>query len=433
MKKNYLFLFLMLSFLLSCEGEKIDFSIINRSIKVNARIDGAKTRVANDEWSEGDAIGIYMVSTGETLSDDAVLAKNAKYTTEGDGVFSPATVANDVKFPIGGGSVDFIAYYPQGTVNANFGYSLNVTDQSNQSAIDVMYSNNETGKSSANPDVSLRFTHKLSKLVFNIVPSVAGTDLSGLNAKLIGFNPRGTLSLVDGDVSYTTTKNDIRLKVSDDGKAAEAIVIPTTDLAGKKLVIEHGTIGYEYDLSSATNITEYNSGFRYTYNLTLDPTVAVVSVSASATITAWSEGPAESVTINKKYDAYQPIGTGTQADPYTLVDAKNVWFENGVWVKGYIVGYYTNSSLSNFSNDLSDPDSVRDSAIALAASPTETNGANTFPVQLPTGAIREALSLKINPDNLGKEVKIKGNINTYYGSIGLPNGVSAYEFISSQP
>lgn len=433
MKTNYLFLFLMLSFLLSCEGEKIDYSIINRSIKVNARIDGVKTRVTNDEWSAGDVIGIYMITSGQTLSDDAVLTKNAKYTTQGDGLFTPTTVANDIKFPIGGSSVDFIAYYPQGTVSATYGYSLNVAEQSNQAAIDVMYSNNEVARSSANPNVFLNFTHKLSKLVFNITPSVAGTDLSGLNAKLIGFNTRGTLSLIDGAVSYTTTKADIRLKVSGDGKTAEAIVIPSSELAGKKLILEQGGVGYEYDLSSATNITGFNSGYRYTYNLTLDPTVAVVSLSATASITAWSEGPSETVTLNKKYNAYQPVGAGTQTDPYSIVDAKNVWFQDGVWVKGYIVGYYTGSSVTSLSKDFSNPENVKETVLALADSPTETIGANTSPVQLPAGAIRDALNLKTNPGNLGKEIKIKGALNTYYGSIGLSSGVSAYELISPAP
>ena len=433
MKTNYLLLSLMLAFLFSCEGERIDYSIFNRSIQVNARIDGAKTRATNDEWADGDAIGIYMVTAGEVLSAESGLEKNAKYTTQGNGVFNPTTPANDVKFPMDGSNVDFIAYYPHKTIPASLDYSIDVSNQSNQAAIDIMYSNNVTGKNSSSPEVVLQFSHKLTKLVFNIAPSVAGTDLSGLHAKLTDFNPSGKLSLKDGSVTATSTKKDIRLKVSADGKTAEAIVIPTTDLTGKKLIIEHGAVGYEYVLSAAENIKEFNSGFRYTYNLTLDPNVAIVSVSAAATISAWSEGPTETVTLNKNYNAYQPTGAGTQENPYTVVDAKNSWLEEGIWVQGYIVGYYTTSAVSSFSTDLSNPENVKDTALALAASPTETVGSNTFPVQLPTGAIRTALNLKTNPGNLGKEIKIKGNSGTYYGSIGMPSGISAYEFITVEP
>ena len=238
MKINYLFLFLMLPFLFSCEGEKIDYTIINRSINVYARIDGMNTRATNSEWAAGDAIGIYMVTAGEVLSAESALARNAKYSTQGDGIFTPTTIANDVKFPIDRANVDFIAYYPQGTVTAAFGYSLNVTDQSNQATIDVMYSNNEVGRNSAHPEITLRFAHKLTKLVFNIAPSVAGTDLSGLNVKLVNFNPRGTMLLADGSVSYTNAKGDIRLKVSEDGKTAEAIVIHKTDFSFFYMVID---------------------------------------------------------------------------------------------------------------------------------------------------------------------------------------------------
>lgn len=432
MKIKYLFLFLMLSFLLACEGDKIDFSIINRSIKVNARIDGMKTRATNDTWSEGDAIGIYMITAGEEFTAESVLAKNAKYVTEGSGAFNPAAVANDVKFPIDGSNVDFVAYYPHGSVGTDFGYSLNMTDQSDQAAVDVMYSNNVVSKNSTNPEISLQFTHKLSKLVFNFTPSVTGTDLSGLSTKLTGFNTRGKLLLTNGTVTSTTTKGDIQLKVSSDGKLAEAIIIPTEDLTGKKLIIEHGLNGYEYDFSTAENISSFNSGYRYTFNITLDP-IPITSVSATATISPWSEGPSETVYLNKDYNVYQPTGEGTQENPYTIVDARNLSPVNGVWVKGYIVGYYTGTTVGTFTSDVSNPDNIRDTALALAVSSSETAGSNTFPVSLPSGTLRDTLNLKMNPTNLGKEVKIRGNTGTYYGGFGMPNGVTSYEFIIITP
>lgn len=417
----------MLSFLLACEGERIDFTIINRSVKVNAYIDGVKTRATNDSWSDGDAIGIYMITAGEGLSAESVLAKNAKYTTQGDASFSPATVAYDIKFPMDGSNVDFIAYYPQGTIGADFGYSLNVTDQSNQTAIDVMYSNNVFSKNSANPNIDLQFSHKLSKLVFNFTPAVAETDLSGLTARLVDFNTQGKLLLTDGSITSTSTKGNILLKMAADGKTGEAIILPTLDLTDKKLIIEHGLDGYEYDFITAENISNFNSGFKYTFNLTLDP-IEIVSVSASATILPWSEGPSETATLNKKYNTYQPVGAGTQEDPYTIADARKLSPLNGVWVKGYIVGYYTGNKFGTFSNDLSDLENVKDSSLAMAISPNETTASNTFPIQLPPGTIRDALNLKANSEYLGEEIKIKGNVGSYYGTIGMPN-VSGYEIM----
>ena len=62
MKTTSLILFLMLALLLSCEGERIDYSIINRSINVNARIEGSKTRATND--TRYAPIGVAQVVDG---------------------------------------------------------------------------------------------------------------------------------------------------------------------------------------------------------------------------------------------------------------------------------------------------------------------------------------------------------------------------------
>lgn len=71
--------------------------------------------------------------------------------------------------------------------------------------------------------------------------------------------------------------------------------------------------------------------------------------------------------------------------------------EKDVWVKGYIVGYYSGTSYSSFVNNA---DSVtRNTNIALATSTTETDPAKTFPVSLSTGSvIRDVLNLQTHPE-----------------------------------
>lgn len=429
MKTNYLLLFLVLSFLFACEGERIDFSIINRSIEVNARIEGVKTRAANDTWSPGDAIGIYMVTSGSPLSTVSAQAKNARYTTPGDGTFTPATVANDVKFPLDGSDVDFIAYYPHATINAAFEYSINVTDQSNQAAIDLLYSDNANGLNKNSPSVDFTFSHQLSKIVVHLV-TIDGSPLTDVTATIKGVFTKGKFSLADKTQTVTSSsKGNVKMKVSGDGTTAEAIVLPAATLSGATLEITNGLYGYVFDLNGSANITGYDPGFKYTYTLTLDTRPPL---NAMATITNWTDVPGEEATLVKDFEVYLPVGAGTQEDPYTIEDARNLSPLNEVWVKGYIVGYYTGSSLSTFSTDLTDETKIKDSSLALAASPTEVTASNTFPVQLPAGSIREALNLKTNPGNRGKEVKMKGNIATYYGGIGMLD-VSAYEFISPAP
>lgn len=423
MKTNYLLLLLSIFFLSSCEGEKIDFNLFKRSIKVNAHIAGAKTRATNDAWSQGDAIGIYMINAGEALSTTSIQAKNAKYITEGDGIFNPEKVSEDVKYPLDGSAVDFISYYPHGSISTAFEYSLDVTNQTDQAAIDLLYSNKAKGLKNGDA-VSLSFTHQLSKLIVNLT-TIDGTDLSDVTITLKGANTKGKFSLVDG-TQTASTKGNIKMKVSDDLKTAEAIVLPTTTLAGVTLEVTNGLYAYVYDLSTSSNVTQFDSGYKYTYNITLDTRSPV---SATATIDNWSDGPSETVTVVKEYEIYQPVGDGTLENPYTIEDAKNIQPVNGVWVKGFIVGYYTGTSVGTLSYDLSDPDVVKNTALALAANSSETIGANTFPIQLPSGEVRDTLNLKTHPENLRKEVKVKGNIGPYYSAQGMPS-VSAYEFVA---
>ncbi|MDO5663913.1 MAG: fimbrillin family protein [Bacteroidia bacterium] len=428
MKIRCSFLFLMLLFLLACEGEKIDFSIINRSIKVNARIDGVKTRATNDTWSEGDAIGIYMIAAGEAPSAESVLVKNAKYTTQGDGGFNPATVANDVKFPINGSNVDFIAYYPHGTINAAFEYSIDVTDQSNQAVIDLLYSDNSKNLNKNSAFVDLSFSHQLSKIIVNL-KTIDGSALINPSVTIKGIRTRGFFSLADKTQRVTATKGNIEMKMNSSGVMAEAIVLPTAALAGITLEIVNGDYGYVYDLSSAENVTSFQSGYKHTYTITLDTRAPL---SAVATISNWMDGPNEKVTIVKDFKVYKPVGAGTQENPYTIEDARNISPVNGVWVKGFIVGHYTGTSVGSFSNDITNPEIIKETSVALAVSATEANATRTYPIQLSTNDLKAVLSLKSKPENLGKEVKVKGNIANYYSAIGM-TGVSAYEFITADP
>ena len=62
------------------------------------------------------------------------------------------------------------------------------------------------------------------------------------------------------------------------------------------------------------------------------------------------------------------------------------------------------------------------SAIVIAPTMTERNRNNMFVVELPNGAIREALNLVVNSDLLGMPVLITGTIvESYYGYIGIKN------------
>lgn len=119
-------------------------------------------------------------------------------------------------------------------------------------------------------------------------------------------------------------------------------------------------------------------------------------------------------------DTYGPKmeGNGTAEDPFTVSGVLAGAAGSGQWVTGYIVGWVEGQVLSSGAH-FSVPASSA-SNLLLAASPDETNVANCIPVQLSSGStVRTALNLQNNPDNLGKEVSIKGDLASYFGAAGL--------------
>lgn len=107
---------------------------------------------------------------------------------------------------------------------------------------------------------------------------------------------------------------------------------------------------------------------------------------------------------------------GSEQNPYTVTDAKQAGTGSDKFVKGYIVGFIPDKSLSEA---VFSADNAVEVNVIIAASADETDVNKCMPVQLPSGDIRSAVNLKSNPSNLKKEVLLCGSIETYFGAVGL--------------
>ena len=97
----------------------------------------------------------------------------------------------------------------------------------------------------------------------------------------------------------------------------------------------------------------------------------------------------------------------------------------GVWVKGYIVGGDLTSAGSSMNTG---PVFTKDTHIAIGARSSVLEKSSCISVELKKGPIREALNLVDNPDLLGRNVFLKGDVvEAYYGIPGLKN-VTEYAF-----
>ena len=240
------------------------------------------TRAAGVAWAEGDKIGIFMTDTKQPLSADAIQegVDNVCYQTNGSIGFSPVSGGKTIFYPIDG-DVDFYSYYPHTTVS-DYKVALDVTDQGKQEAIDFMYAKTP-GCNKANPQVFLKFFHKLSNLVLEVQPGPGLTqeDLKKMTVTVKGQNTKATFNLVDGTISGEENPADITMKTTEAGKQYEAILLPT----------EEASRVIEFDLKNGydapfvwTMPVKLESGKRYHY------TVVKLSRSAveiSGTIEPW--------------------------------------------------------------------------------------------------------------------------------------------------
>ena len=88
-----------------------------------------------------------------------------------------------------------------------------------------------------------------------------------------------------------------------------------------------------------------------------------------------------------------------------------------VYVKAYIVGSVDGQVYA--SGAVFGTNGTQKTNIMIAASASETDPEKCMPVQLPNTDIRAKLNLADNPDNYKKEVLLYGNIEKYFGVVGI--------------
>ena len=231
MKKMIKFfaLALLAGAMVSCNTE--DTASTTPNGKVAVQFTGGisvNTRASGLAWADGDMIGIFMTGANQSLSADAIKegVDNVCYQTSGSIAFSPISGGKTIYYPIDG-DVDFYSYYPYTTIS-NYKVALNVADQTNQEAIDFMYAKT-TGCNKATPQVDLRFSHMLSRLILNVQPGNGLTedDLNKLKVTIKDQNTTATFNLADGVISGEGNPDNIQMKAVQVGKRYEAILLPT--------------------------------------------------------------------------------------------------------------------------------------------------------------------------------------------------------------
>lgn len=111
------------------------------------------------------------------------------------------------------------------------------------------------------------------------------------------------------------------------------------------------------------------------------------------------------------------VGLKIPTGALSIEEAKGLIGEKNIKVFGYILG----GDPTNNSIRVGPPFESRTSLV-IAPSMSERNRNNMFVVELPSGAVRDALNLVVYPEHLGRPVVVTGSIvESYYGYPGIKN------------
>ncbi|MCM1370059.1 MAG: DUF6359 domain-containing protein [Candidatus Amulumruptor caecigallinarius] len=120
------------------------------------------------------------------------------------------------------------------------------------------------------------------------------------------------------------------------------------------------------------------------------------------------------------------VGTGAWDNPMTAWQASIGSVNYTIptpWVKGYIVGYIVAGDggvVLSESTAAFTAENAGNTNLLIATDKDETDWTMCATVQLPAGAVRDALNLQTNPDMLGKEVCVRGTVGEKYcGAYGV--------------
>lgn len=250
------------------------------------------TRVSTDNqgnsvWSINDPIGIYMVANGTTT-----IAENAenipyKATTPNLSTQFAPLGATTIYYPVNTSEkVGFIAYHPYSSSVVNWVYPVDVSTQTRQTDIDLMYAtanNGGGGYDKTSTNVNFTFSHQLAKLIINVsigqgvTGAVSAVSIKGMNTTA-KFDLTGEAGLTDWGTPQAITPY-----MATAGTKYEAILLPTA-LSADNTVSFTTTAGETYTWAMSNNITSLVAGSIYVYDITLTKH----KVEVTGNITNWT-------------------------------------------------------------------------------------------------------------------------------------------------
>jgi hypothetical protein len=296
--KKILLTLVAIAMLVSCSTEQ-ERNNLPVEIKFTSNITQNQSRVSGTDANL--LVGIYMIKANPgTLAAENILEDNKPYKALADEITSIVPADGiPLLYPDDNSSVKFISYYPYNTsVGSDYKLPINVSNQSNQSAIDVLYSSVTTASYDRSSSiVPLWFDRKLVKLVFYISNSESVTEpvANGITVAVSNQKTEGTLNLADGTVIASGATTTI---TASGGAIVEMIVFPTTSTSGVEFTLTNNA-GQSFTVAAPSG--DWQSGSKYAFYVTLKSADSSDSsdVDIMSIITPWLLGGNYDITGNE--------------------------------------------------------------------------------------------------------------------------------------
>lgn len=329
----------------SSDVDLTDFDAAGQEVAFTAM----QTRATGTAWTAGDHIGVYMKAAGTALEGTQLTGTTANVdyvTAAGDGRFAAAGAK--LYYPHDGAAVDFVAYYPYTASVAAGVYPVNVADQADAEAIDLMYADNLKEQTKASGTGALAFSHQLATVSLT-VKSADGNALDGMKISVADAYTTASFNLSDATFTGLSAKADVPMNVIGTGTTltATALLIPNVSVTQdtKPLSVKFTSADGKTQTVRLADNLPLEKGRRYTY------TVSVKNSGSAAqpvTYARWTETPVitadQLASDHLKYITHSFTDGGKQVRNYAMLYDTDL--KMAYWVAYPLCNYYTKKNVS---------------------------------------------------------------------------------------
>lgn len=285
--------------LTACDQNDDNPALSSAPVQIFASIgESAPSRAVDNEWAEGDKIGITLVTAG-----DRVMHCNMEYTTDAK---SNAFTGNDMYFYR---PMILTAYYPfagsEGTAPEVFEVTTGADMQTAemQATYDFLWDQQSDYEVvDARPQVNFSFEHKMSKVTLTLNAGNDVTDLSKVVAYQIEglvldgtFDPATGVAKIKDESESAVLKMDMADGVTSGTALTPLILFPQTPEGNVTLRIFSNELDNEELLQQYSCTLSFGNGSlepgkNYIYTITVSKT----GLKVNAGITNWDDEDMES-------------------------------------------------------------------------------------------------------------------------------------------